>query len=245
MQVKRIAECSKKHYAILSTVIKLPYVIKIFVLSIFKWLFYTGFTVYCMCLDATKPVFEVSNKRDSNQCYQLQRLQKIETFLVASLNMTNKRISQALIWLHMLVFAFVIRKPWRQVLSRQDPYNGRVTRLLLVGDNRATTEYEQDAHVWTTLFFSSYVFNILNILNKIKLYAYIETISFFLSAKMTVILTNHTNILMVFENASPRSNPFFTKPWVSRGGGQAVRAVYLVLFVLINKLGFPTILLNL
>ena len=31
--------------AILSTFIKLPFVIKIFVLSIFEWLFYTGFTV--------------------------------------------------------------------------------------------------------------------------------------------------------------------------------------------------------
>ena len=33
-----------EHSAILSTFIKLPFVIKIFVLSIFDWLFYTGFT---------------------------------------------------------------------------------------------------------------------------------------------------------------------------------------------------------
>ena len=33
-----------EHSAILSTFIKLPFVIKIFVLSIFEWLFYTGFT---------------------------------------------------------------------------------------------------------------------------------------------------------------------------------------------------------
>ena len=33
--------------AILSTFIKLPFVIKIFVLSIFEWPFYTGFTVFC------------------------------------------------------------------------------------------------------------------------------------------------------------------------------------------------------
>ena len=32
--------------AILLTFIKLPIVIKIFVLSIFEWLFYTGFTVF-------------------------------------------------------------------------------------------------------------------------------------------------------------------------------------------------------
>ena len=34
-----------EHSAILSTFIKLPFVIKIFVLSIFKWLLKTGFTV--------------------------------------------------------------------------------------------------------------------------------------------------------------------------------------------------------
>ena len=45
MQVKSIAECSKgKHSAILSTFIKLPFGIKIFVLPFFEWLFYTGFT---------------------------------------------------------------------------------------------------------------------------------------------------------------------------------------------------------
>ena len=42
MQVKSIAEWS----AILYTFIKLPFVIKIFILSIFEWPFYTGFTVY-------------------------------------------------------------------------------------------------------------------------------------------------------------------------------------------------------
>ena len=34
-----------EHSAILLTFIKLPFVINIFVLSIFEWLFYTGFTV--------------------------------------------------------------------------------------------------------------------------------------------------------------------------------------------------------
>ena len=34
-----------EHSAILSTFIKLPFVIKIFILSIFEWPFYTGFTV--------------------------------------------------------------------------------------------------------------------------------------------------------------------------------------------------------
>ena len=35
-----------EHSAIRSTFIKLPLVIKIFVLSIFEWPFHTGFTVY-------------------------------------------------------------------------------------------------------------------------------------------------------------------------------------------------------
>ena len=35
-----------EHSAILSTFFKLQFVIKIFVLSIFEWPFYTGFTVY-------------------------------------------------------------------------------------------------------------------------------------------------------------------------------------------------------
>ena len=46
MQVKSIAECSiGEHSAILSTFIKLPFVIMISVLSIYEWPFYTGFTV--------------------------------------------------------------------------------------------------------------------------------------------------------------------------------------------------------
>ena len=46
-----------EHFAILLTFIKLPFVFKIFVLSIFEWLLKTGFTVYyktvlinCICI---------------------------------------------------------------------------------------------------------------------------------------------------------------------------------------------------
>ena len=43
MQVKHIAECSKgEHSEILWTLIKIPFVIKIFVLPIFEWPFNTG-----------------------------------------------------------------------------------------------------------------------------------------------------------------------------------------------------------
>ena len=38
-----------EHSAILLTFIKLPFVIKIFVLSIFEWPLYTGFTVPFHC----------------------------------------------------------------------------------------------------------------------------------------------------------------------------------------------------
>ena len=40
----------REHSAILSTFIKLPFVIKTFVLSVFEWPFYTGF--YCFCIKA-------------------------------------------------------------------------------------------------------------------------------------------------------------------------------------------------
>ena len=46
MQVKSIAECSKgEHSAILSIFIKLLFVIKTFILSIYEWPLKTGFTV--------------------------------------------------------------------------------------------------------------------------------------------------------------------------------------------------------
>ena len=47
MQVKSIAE--EEHSAILSTIIKLPFELKIFILSIFERPFYTGFTVMETC----------------------------------------------------------------------------------------------------------------------------------------------------------------------------------------------------
>ena len=51
MQVKSITECSK---AILLTVIKLPFVIKIFVLSILEWPLRTGFTVLLLFVVGVK-----------------------------------------------------------------------------------------------------------------------------------------------------------------------------------------------
>ena len=46
-----------EHSAILLTFIKLPFVIKIFVLPIFDWPFYTGFTVFVVMGPYVKAVF--------------------------------------------------------------------------------------------------------------------------------------------------------------------------------------------
>ena len=43
-----------EHSAILSTIIKLPFVIKFFVLSIFEWPLQTGFTVFFIMSPGTK-----------------------------------------------------------------------------------------------------------------------------------------------------------------------------------------------
>ena len=46
----------EEHSAILSTFIKLPLVIKSFVLSSFEWLFYTSFTVLILCYEGDELV---------------------------------------------------------------------------------------------------------------------------------------------------------------------------------------------
>ena len=60
MQVKCIAECSpREHSAILLAFIKLPFVFKTFVLSIFEWLLKTGFTVSLRCWGALLVTMEM------------------------------------------------------------------------------------------------------------------------------------------------------------------------------------------
>ena len=51
-----------EHSAILLTFIKLPFVIKILVLSILEWPFYTGFTVLAVYSEAVDDLY------DSKQC---------------------------------------------------------------------------------------------------------------------------------------------------------------------------------
>ena len=48
MQVKHIAECSKRAFCNTFDLIKLPFAFKTFVLSIFEWPLMTGFTVFGM-----------------------------------------------------------------------------------------------------------------------------------------------------------------------------------------------------
>ena len=47
----RLMQVKIEHSAIRSTLKKLPFVIKLFVLSIFEWLFYTGITECQICSD--------------------------------------------------------------------------------------------------------------------------------------------------------------------------------------------------
>ena len=69
-----------EHSAIRSTFIKLLFVIKIFVLSIFEWLFYTGFTVQeCLCLVN----IEVEEKKEEKAgCFAIIVLQMYSTISV-------------------------------------------------------------------------------------------------------------------------------------------------------------------
>ena len=74
MQVKSIAECSKgEHSAILSTFIRLPSVIKTFVLSFFEWSFYTGFTVLILWV-------RLSRTNDVNVTGRLNRVVAVVFF---------------------------------------------------------------------------------------------------------------------------------------------------------------------
>ena len=52
MQVKSIAMLQREHSAKLSTFIKLPFLIKTLVLSIFEWPLKTGFTVFLILKNA-------------------------------------------------------------------------------------------------------------------------------------------------------------------------------------------------
>ena len=50
-----------EHSAILPIFIKLPFIIRIFVLSIFEWPFYTGFTVHVLACDPLATEMNLQN----------------------------------------------------------------------------------------------------------------------------------------------------------------------------------------
>ena len=56
MQVKCIAECSKRAFCNTFTFIELTFVFKTFILSIFEWLLKTGFTVCILPIDGTNGI---------------------------------------------------------------------------------------------------------------------------------------------------------------------------------------------
>ena len=78
-----------EHFAILLTCIKLPFVIKIFVLSILEWPFYTGFTVL-----SHKNSFKIKKLWKSNELFQMAALRKYwssnYTILAANHNSTDQ-----------------------------------------------------------------------------------------------------------------------------------------------------------
>ena len=57
MLQEHMQNAPREHSAILSTCIKLPFVFKTFVLSIFEWSLKTGFTVHCLLMSH---LYEVS-----------------------------------------------------------------------------------------------------------------------------------------------------------------------------------------
>ena len=71
MQVKSIAECSKEHSAILLTFIKLPVVIKTFILSIFEEPFYAGFIF----------IFQKEDSGESQGVSRVMALDLIQNFI--------------------------------------------------------------------------------------------------------------------------------------------------------------------
>ena len=63
--------CRMLPFAILLTFIKLLFVIKIFIMSIFKWLFYTGFTVYEFLISSPSSA-RISFLDTDSFCYEKQ-----------------------------------------------------------------------------------------------------------------------------------------------------------------------------
>ena len=87
MQVKSIAECSKGHSAIPLTFIKLPFVFKTFVLSIFEWPLATGFTVYDKIAQLTSCDMKYGDSSNFSLTSSNLRTREFLIFLLPSTNL--------------------------------------------------------------------------------------------------------------------------------------------------------------
>ena len=84
MQVKSIAECPKgEHSAIFSTFIKLPFVIKVFVLSIFEWPFTQILLVGAQWLSGKMLDLRLTGRRFKPHRCQGVVVLKQDTFILA------------------------------------------------------------------------------------------------------------------------------------------------------------------
>ena len=94
--IKRIeymhSKTAQEHSAILLTFIKLPFVIKTYVLYIFEWPFYTGFTVQiinchcshnCICSEISK--VSISNIILRDICISNIRLRDIKDICISNI----------------------------------------------------------------------------------------------------------------------------------------------------------------
>ena len=100
-----------EHSAILSTCIELPFVIKIIVLSIFEWPFYTGFTVYaptvfasislrCQSISSLFSVLEQAGSAIQNYSNSVQ-----DILLFTMKRFIHDRITKHMFTLNLLVSA--------------------------------------------------------------------------------------------------------------------------------------------
>ena len=85
-----------EHSAILLTFIKLPFFIKIFVLSIFDWWFYTGFTVLISCIQRVNYFWFVDLKKAASLLIILLfcRRRKLKKYVKTKLYSRQKTVRE-------------------------------------------------------------------------------------------------------------------------------------------------------
>ena len=132
-----------EHSAIFSIFIKLPVVIKTFVLSFFEWPFYTGFTE-----------FQQTNYKYSKTCVkqQLSIRPKIDFQDQLSLN-TGQRYCRVLQGEHSAVYSTFIKLPVVIKTFVLSILSGHFTQVLLYFNKQITNTY-----TWLMLYPQSTIF---------------------------------------------------------------------------------------